>query len=409
MLKHIYFVLTIFILLSVSSSSYAAHKKQQTVSAAVYKVLIEAQTFSQNQQYTLALKTLNSLSPDKLSGFEQSQVWNFKGFTYYEQEKYSKAIVALNKSLEYSQLSEQIKLNTLQTIAQTHFVIEQYQHAITVADKYLLISPAKKPQIFTLKGQAQYQLKQYQAAINSIQHALSIKQTLGKNINENELLILSACQQELEQYNLQIQTLKQLIQLYPKKQYFLALSGAYYETGDSKRQLSIYEMLYEKQWLSDPMQLKNLAQLYLLNDAPYKGAKVLEQALAQKDIKRSVKNLNLLARAWYTAREQSKAIPPLLEAADKTSNGRQYMKLGYLLTQMERWDEAIHAFSKAKKKGGLAEKNNVELLTGIACFHAGHMKKAKKAFKQAINQQHYASSAKTWLNILNQQQSTAIN
>lgn len=409
MIKQVPFALTLLVLLGISSSSYAAYKKQQTVSPAVHKVLIEAQKFSQNQQYTLALKTLNNLSPDKLSGFEQSQVWNFKGFTYYEQEKYSKSIVALNKSLEYIELSETIKLNTLQTIAQTHFVIEQYQHAISVADKYLLINPAKNPQILILKGQAQYQLKKYQAAINSIQQALNIKQTLGKKPNENELLILSACQQELEQYSLQIRTLKQLIQLYPKKQYFLALSGAYYETGDNKRQLSIYETLYEKQWLSDPMQLKNLAQLYLLNDAPYKGAKVLEQALAQKDIKRSVKNLNLLARAWYSAREQTKAIPPLLEAADKTSNGRQYMKLGYLLTQMERWDEAIHAFSKAKKKGGLTKKNNVELLTGIACFHAGHMKKAKKAFKLAISQQHYASSAKTWLNVLNQQQLTAIN
>jgi hypothetical protein len=399
----------IMLLLLLGSNVSLAAQKQPTVSQAVHKVLIEAQTFSQKRQYIKALAKLNSLNDSALSGFEQSQLWNFKGFTYYEQEQYKKAIDALSNSLQYRQLPEPIRLNTLQTIAQTHFSIEQYQQAINLAEQYITINSQNSPQIFLLKGQAQYQLKQYQAAINSIKQAISIKQTLGKKVDEQDLLILSACQQELEQYPQQIQTLKQLISLYPQKRYFLALAGAFYETGDTKRQLSLYETLYEKQSLSEPQQLKNLAQLYLLNDAPYKAAKVIEQAIAEQHIERNVNNLNLLARAWYAARSPEKAIPPLIEAASKTKNGRQYMKLGYLFSQMERWDDAIDAFSQAKKKGGLAKKNNMELLTGIACFHAGHMQKAKKAFKQAISQQHYASSAKTWLNVLNQQQMTVIN
>jgi len=408
MTKHLPIAIFVLALFSYSTS-HAAHQKQQSVSSAVHKVLTTAQTLSQQKQYKKSLQTLNSLNKSKLSGFEKSQLWNFKGFTYYEQEQYKKAIHALNKSLEYTKLSENIRLNTLQTIAQTHFTIEQYQQAINVAAQYIKIDNQKKPQIFILKAQAHYQLKQYQSAIKDINYSIAIKSKTGKKVNENALLILSACHQELEQYPQQIQTLKKLVQLYPKKMYFLALAGAFYETGDTKRQLSLYETLYEKQWLNDPQQVKNLAQLYILNDAPYKAANVLEQAFTEKKIKRSINNLNLLARAWYAARTPEKAIKPLIEAASKTKNGRQYMKLGYLLSQMERWDDAIHAFSNAKKKGGLAKKNNVELLTGIACFHAGHMQKAKKAFKKAINQQHYASSAKTWLNVLNQYEMTVIN
>ena len=408
MTKHLSTTIFILVLLSVTTS-HAAQQKQQTVSPAVHKALMSAQTLSHQKKFKQSLQTLNSLDESSLSGFEKSQLWNFKGFTYYEQEQYKKAIKALNKSLEYTKLTDNIKLNTLQTIAQTHFTIEQYQQAINVAAKYIRIDPQNKPQIFILKAQAHYQLKQYQAAIKSINQSISIKNRVGKKIDENDLLVLSACHQELEQYRLQIKALKKLVQLYPKKMYFLALAGAFYETGDTKRQLSLYESLYEKHWLNDPQQIKNLAQLYIINDAPYKAAKVLEQAFTQKKIKRSINNLNLFARAWYAARTPEKAINPLIEAASKTKNGRQYMKLGYLFSQMERWDDAINAFGKAKKKGGLAKKNNVELLTGIACFHAGHMKKAKKAFKKAITQQHYASSAKTWLNVLNQYEATVIN
>jgi len=394
------------LLLFFNITSHAAQK--QTVSPAVYKVLKTAQTHSEKNQHNKALQAINSLNMANLSGFEVSQLWNFKGFSYYEQDQYKKAIHALNKSLEYKKLPNDLKLNNLQTIAQIHFSIEQYHEAINVAKKYIRINE-KKPQIFILKAQAHYQLQHYQAAINSLTQSIAIKNSLGKKVSENELLTLSACQQELKQYPKQIKTLKKLIQLYPKKNYFLALASVFYETGNTKSQLSLYETLYEKHWLNEPQQLKNLAQLYILNDAPYKAAKVLEQAFVQKKIKRNINNLNLLARAWYSARTPEKAIAPLIEAAGKTKNGRQYMKLGYLLSQMERWDEAINAFSHAKKKGGLAKKNNVELLTGIACFHAGHMKKAKKAFKEAISQRHYASSAKTWLNVLNQHEMTVIN
>jgi len=408
MIKRLHIAVFILALLSFTTS-HAAHQKQQTVSPTVHKALTTAQTLSQQKKYKQSLQALNSLDISKLSGFEKSQLWNFKGFTYYEQEQYKKAIHALTKSLEYTKLSDNIRLNTLQTIAQTHFTIEQYRQAINIAAQYIKIDKQNKSSIFILKAQAHYQLKQYRAAIKNINQSITIKSKTGKKPNENDLLILSACHQELKQYPQQIKALKKLVQLYPKKMYFLALAGAFYETGDTKRQLSLYETLYEKQWLNDPEQLKNLAQLYILNDAPYKAANVLEQAFAKKKIKRSINNLNLLARAWYSARSPAKAIQPLVEAASKTKNGRQYMKLGYLLSQMERWDDAINAFSKAKKKGGLAKKNNVELLTGIACFHAGHMKKAKKAFKKAIKQQHYAGSAKTWLNVLNQYEMTVIN
>ena len=60
----------------------------------------------------------------------------------------------------------------------------------------------------------------------------------------------------------------------------------------------------------------NLANLFLLHGVPVKAAKVLEKEVAAENIKADVRNLRLLSQAWYSAREDRKAIPPLKQAAE---------------------------------------------------------------------------------------------
>lgn len=389
------------------SSTCFAKRTSETVSSKVHAILLEAQTLNAKNAHHKALKTLDSIKLSSLTPFEVSQIWNIKGFTHYSQERYTRAINAFKQSLKHTDLSRDIKLNTLQTVSQIYFLTERYANAIAFAKQYIQLD-TQHAQLYALKAQSHYQLNQFRSAANAMQTALKLKREQHKNILENDLLILSACYQEMEQSTRQVNVLKQLIALYPKKRYFLALSGAYYESGNSHKQLAIYETLYEKNWLTEPRQISNLAQLYLLNGSPHKAAIVIQDAFKNKSLKRDTKHLKLLARAWYAARTPGKAIPPLKQVASWSKNGREYLKLGYLFSQMERWDDAIEAFNLAKKKGGLPKKNNVNLLKGIACYYAGHHNKARKAFKQAIAQQHYASTAKSWLNILNQREDSRV-
>jgi len=381
----------------------------QTVSSKVFKVLTEAQSYNNKDQHNRALKKLNSLAITKLTPYEQSQILNMKGFIYFEKNQLSNALTFLNNSIATDSLGKDTRLNTLQTIAQIHYLKEDYSKAILISDDFLALEPSKRPQIFIIKGQAHFQLQQYTSAITAIKKSIALKKETGKKVYENDLLILSACYQELRQYSQQIQTLNQLIRLYPKKTYLLALAGAYYEKGDKKKQLSIYEALYEQGQLNEPQQITNLSQLYIINHTPIKAATVLQKSFDNKTLKKNVRNLKLLAHAWYAARSPEKSIHPLKEAAKKTKDGKTYMRLGHLLSRLERWEEAIDALTQAKKKGGLPKKHNVDLLTGVACFHAGHHRKAKKAFKQAVHQQYYAGPAKSWLNLLDQRGKTQIN
>jgi len=393
----------VLLILCFSSQLCFAKERTATVSSKVHKILSEAQALSAKDSYQQALKKLDSVELSSLTPFEVSQIWNMKGFTHYSQDRYTRAINAFKQSLKYPGLTQEIKLNTLQTLSQVNFLVENYAQAIDYAAQFIQIDP-QHAQLYALKAQSHYQLEQYRSAANAMQQALTLKKQQHKKILENDLLILSACYQELKLSSKQISVLKELLALYPQKRYFFALSGAYYEAGKPHKQLAIYETLYEKNWLTEPRHISNLAQLYLLNDAPYKAAIVLQDAFKNKTLKKSTRHLKLLARAWYAARTPKKAIPLLKQVASRSKNGREYVKLGYLLSQMEQWNDAIDAFNLAKKKGGLPAKNNVNLLKGIACYYAGHHGLARKAFKQAIAQQHYASTAKSWLNILNQRQ-----
>ena len=394
----------ILLMFCIVSNFCSAKETPHTVSSRVHRVLSEAQALSADNSHQQALKKLDSLKLASLSPFEVSQIWNMKGFTHYSEEQYTRAINAFKQSLKYPDLSQDIMLNTLKTVAQTYFLLEDYTQAVHFAEQFITIDH-QQAQLHTLKAQSHYQLEQFRAAANAMEHALALKKQQHKRPLENDLLILSACYQERRQLSKRVKTLKQLVTLYPKKAYFLALSSAYYEAGKPHEQLAIYEALYEKNGLSEPRHISNIAQLYLLNDSPYKAAIVIQDAFKNKRLEKNIKNLSLLARAWYAAQVPEKAIAPLRQIADRSKNGREYIKLGHLLSQMERWDDAIEAFNLAKKKGGLPLKNKLNLLQGIACYYAGHHNKAKKAFKQAIAQQHYASTAKSWLNILKQRES----
>ena len=112
-----------------------------------------------------------------------------------------------------------------------------------------------------------------------------------------------------------------MIEAYPKDTYVLTLAGVYSELGDTKKQLALTESLYEKGYIDGKSHAVNLANLYLLHGLPYKAAKILEKEMEAENVVSDMRNLRLLSQAWYSAREDKKAIPPLKRAAEMGDDG----------------------------------------------------------------------------------------
>lgn len=382
------------------SSAAEDEKTKQTVAMSqdVFEGLQEAQQLIEAKQYSNGHAILKKLrAKAKLSVYEGAQIWNLTAYAYYLQERYPDAIKAYEKVLAQGDVPEAIVQSTLKTLSQLYFTIEDYRKALTTVKRLMAAVPNPSPDVFMLLGQAHFQLKEYKQAVKPISTAIERYRAQGKKPRENWLLLLRVCYYELKDYKPMISVLKQLIALYPKRQYLLTLAGVYSELGDTRKQLALTEALYESGQVSEPHHVVNLANLYLLHGVPYKAATVLQKGIDAKSVEATGSHLRLLSQAWYQAREDEKAIPPLARAASLADDGELYVRLAQSYINLDRWQEAADAVQKGLKKGRVKRVDVANIMLGMALFNQRQLTTARSAFAIAARDSRSAKAANQWI------------
>jgi tetratricopeptide (TPR) repeat protein len=349
-----------FLLAGLSDLALAQDQKERktketvAMSQQVYELLAAVQEMIEAKDYASGQRAIDELKDRKgLSDYERAQIWNISGYSYYLQERYSDAIRAYDQVLAQPNLPEALLLSTLKTKAQLHFTTEDYEAALLVIRQLMAAVPEPSADIFMIEGQALFQLGRYDEALVPIKTAIDMYRTQGQIPRENWLLLLRVIYFEQKEYELMIDVVKELIRYYPKDTYILTLAGIYSELGDTKKQLALTEVLYEMGMLNTASHITNLANLYLLHGLPYKAATVLDKEMKAQIVENNERNLRLLSQAWYQAREDEKAIPPLERAAGMSNDGELYVRLAQAHLNLENWPEAASAVQKALKVGGL--------------------------------------------------------
>lgn len=373
-------------------------KVTQAMSQQVYEALTEIQALVEEDNFSAAQVKITELqNRKKLSPYESAQIWNLSGYAAYLAEKYPDAIRAYEKVLQQPELPEALQQSTLKTLAQLHFTIEDYQKALDTVKRLMAIIPEPSADIYMLEGQAYFQLGKYETAIAPIKKAIDMNKAQGQPPRENWLLLLRVCYWELKDFPNMLLVLEELIEAYPKDSYILTLAGVYSELGDTKKQLALTEALYEKGYIEGKAHAVNLANLYLLHGIPYKAAMVLEKEMAAKHIAADVRNLRLLSQAWYSAREDKKAIPPLRQAAAISEDGELYIRLAQSYINLEDWDNAADAATKALQLGGLKRKDTANIMYGMALFNQKKFEQARRAFQAAAADKRSTRAAGQWI------------
>jgi tetratricopeptide (TPR) repeat protein len=219
----------------------------------------------------------------------------------------------------------------------------------------------------------------------------------GQTPRENWLLLLRVIYFEQKEYELMIGVVKELVTYYPKDTYVLTLAGIYSELGDTKKQLALSEVLYEKGLLNTSSHITNLANLYLLHGLPYKAATLLEKEMNANIVESNERNLRLISQAWYQSREDEKAIPPLERAASLTNDGELYIRLAQAHMNLEHWGEAAQAVQKALQVGGLKRNDTANVMLGMALFNQKQLEQARKAFERAASDSRSQRAATQWI------------
>jgi tetratricopeptide (TPR) repeat protein len=394
-----------FLIAAVPASLYAQsddgeRKTKETVamSQAVYEKLAAIQEMIEAKDYASAQREIEAVRGQKnLSDYERAQIWNITAYSYYLQERYEQAIRAYDQVLAQPGLPEALLLSTLKTKAQLHFTTEEYDKALVVIRQLMAAIPEPSADVLMIEGQALFQLGRYDEALKPIKTAIDMYRDQGQRPKENWLLLLRVIYFEQKEYELMIGVVKELIAYYPKDTYVLTLAGIYSELGDTKKQLALTEVLYEKGMLNTASHVTNLANLYLLHGLPYKAAVVLEKEMGDNIVDANERNLRLLSQAWYQAREDEKSIPPLERAAALSNDGELYIRLAQAHLNLENWSEAAAAVDKGLRAGGLKRNDTAQIMLGMALFNQRRLEQARSAFERAATDSRSQRAAAQWI------------
>jgi len=373
-------------------------KETVAMSQGVYESLTEIQELMEAKDYASAQRLTEELrQKKKLTPYELAQIWNITAYSYYLQERYQDAIAAYDKVMAQPELPEALMLSTLKTKAQLQFTLEDYEGALATVRNLMANISEPSADVLMLEGQALFQLARYDEALVPIKTAIDMYRNQGQTPKENWLLLLRVIYFEQKDYDSMIGVVKDLIVYYPKDTYVLTLAGIYSELGDTKKQLTLTEVLYEKGYLNTASHITNLANLYLLHGLPYKAATVLEKEMNAEIVKSNERNLRLLSQAWYQSREDERAIPPLARAAEMTKEGELYVRLGQAYINMENWSEAATSIQTGIKLGELKRSDTANIMLGMALFNMKRLEQARRAFQSASSDNRSKRAATQWI------------
>jgi tetratricopeptide (TPR) repeat protein len=212
----------------------------------------------------------------------------------------------------------------------------------------------------------------------------------------------------------QVEIYEILVNLYPKKIYFIQLGGTYGQLGREKDYMITLKAAHAKDFLNKEGEYLALAQLLLLNQNPYWAAQVLvsgqkklittvdEKTKEEKIVpvvKDTEKNLKLLADSWRMAQEIDKAIPVLEQAAKISKDGKAFVLLGNLYLSEDKLDSAVDAIKKGLEKGKIKKVSQVYLTLGQAYFELQEFEMARKQFRVAARDKDkkVKTQANNWL------------
>lgn len=374
-------------------------RKTPAMREKTYKQLSEAQVAAEAENYQAALNILNSLSrDDSLNSYEKAQMYNFYAFIYYSQDRYRDAIRAYENVLAQPELPEALENGTIYSLAQLYFQSEDYRKSIQLMERWFRIAKNPGPEPYVIVAQAYYQLKDYRNALPNIETAMRIARQQGKRVKENWLLLQRLFYYELNDYAKSEEVLKELIRLYPKKIYYTQLSATYHELNDDKKQLAALELAHMQGMLTQGRELLNLAQLYVANGVPYKGAKILQEGIDNNVIEARESNLRLLSQSWFMAGEFEEAIPPLRRAAQISDDGDLYVRLAQSYLNLERHAEAVEALRAGLQKGGVRRPGDAQVMLGMSLYELDRLEQARSAFTVAANYDANERTARQWIN-----------
>jgi tetratricopeptide (TPR) repeat protein len=219
--------------------------------------------------------------------------------------------------------------------------------------------------------------------------------------NEGWYLLKLASHHELEDKISARDTLKVMIRLWPdKKVHWIQLSNLYFQLENDDEALSVAVLAHRKNLLGKQTDFLYLSNMYSLREVPFKSAAVLQEGIEKGIVEPSEKHWKMIADAWFMAEEMESALVAYEKAGAAALDGEIDLRRGYILVDLERWEQARDALVLAVEKGGINERKMGEahLMVGMAEFNLGNFDRASAAWGRASRFDKTRTAAQQWMN-----------
>ena len=377
-------------------------KQAQAVSKAVYDKILQAQEKIDEEDDAGALRILNHLNrSEKLTEYERSNILNYIGFVYYNMGDTKAAIATYEKMLRIPSLEEQIRKQTVYTLAQLSTMEELYTKAIGLIETWFTLEPNPAPNPFILYAQNLYQVNRYADMILPIERAMEVARKRDKPVKEDWYVLLNFAYFQQEDYRKVRDIQKILLVNWPKKRYWFSLAGAYTELGEDNNLFAAYDAAHTQGMLERESELVTMAQLFMQHEVPYKAATLLASEMESGRVKRNAKNYRLLSQAWQLAQEDEKSIPALKEAARLSDEGELDLRLGNAYVNLGRYGECVSAVKAGLRKGGIKSPDNAQISLGMCLYNQQKYGASINAFREARKTRRSARIANQWIKVIN--------
>ena len=150
-------------------------------------------------------------------------------------------------------------------------------------------------------------------------------------------------------------------------------------------------------FIDKPTERKNLYNVYMMLDLPFKAGLLLQEALDKNVLPANEENLESVANAWINARESARAEVTLKKLAAASDKGEFFYKLGAMYGDDERWKESRDMLTKALQKGGIKRAGEAWMRIAVAEHNLKNTPAAVAALQKSMTYEETQKQASSWL------------
>lgn len=388
-----------------SSSAYAQRAAEgndeeaagpdQSIDAQTGKILSEAIELLNMEMYAEARARLGDLRLDRLSPFERSRYEQLMFNLDMVNEDYPAARGHLQAAIDSGGLNPQETSQMRYQMAQLFIQEEKYAEGAAALEAWLAVEPMPNSGAYYLLAAAYYYQEAFDKALPNAQKAVDLA---GDAPQEGWLSMLASLLLQKEDYDAALPVVKRMVNMFSdKKTYWEQLAGIYLQKEDYTNALVVTEFANYAGMLTEERQITQLADLYSLQEMPFRAATLLETSMQAGTIEKDKDSYEKLGNAWTAAREFEKAVPALTDAAELSENGELYLRVGQVQQQLEDWAASVESFENAIDKGGLRDDAYVEYLWGYSLYEMERLQDAKAHLQRAARDAEHRNSAESMI------------